>query len=147
MKLRLSTDLVTGLLFIALGSFAMIYGSRYALGTAARMGPGYFPFVVSFALTLIGAILTMRSFVLSGDTIGTIGWRPLAFVLGGTLLFGLLIDRVGLLAAGVLLILSARLADRDFRPIESVILSVSLVAVTAAIFLHGLGLPIKMIRL
>ena len=40
MKVRLSADLLTGLLFVALGGFAIIYGSRYAPGTAARMGPG-----------------------------------------------------------------------------------------------------------
>ncbi len=54
MKLRLSTDLSTGALFLALGGFAIIYGSRYAVGTTARMGPGYFPMLISSALVLVG---------------------------------------------------------------------------------------------
>src|SRR5687767_9449980 len=115
MKLRLSTDLVTGLLFMALGLFAIVYGSRYALGTAARMGPGYYPFVISVALTLIGLALVIRSFFLEGEPIGSIGWRPLLLVLAGTLAFGIFIDRLGLLVSGILLIVAARIADRDFR--------------------------------
>jgi|EndMetStandDraft_5_1072996.scaffolds.fasta_scaffold612462_2 hypothetical protein len=146
MKLRLSTDLVTGLLFMALGLFAIIYGSRYALGTAARMGPGYYPFVISVALTLIGLALVIRSFFLEGEPIGSIGWRPLLLVLAGTLAFGIFIDRLGLLVSGILLIVAARIADRDFRFVESAVLALGLVALTGLVFLYGLGLPIKMIR-
>ena len=63
MKLRLSTDLATGALFIALGGFAIIYGSRYAVGTTARMGPGYFPMLISASLVavVIGGTITWRA--------------------------------------------------------------------------------------
>jgi hypothetical protein len=147
MKLRLSSDLLTGLIFVTLGLFAIVYGSRYPLGTAARMGPGYFPFVISSALTVIGLALMIRSFFIEDEPIGAIGWRPLLFVLAGTLAFGIFIDRLGLAISGVLLIVSARMADRDHRWIETVVLSVLLVALTGAVFLFGLGLPIKMIRI
>ncbi len=146
MKLRLSTDLVTGLLFTALGAFAIIYGSRYPLGTAARMGPGYFPFVISVSLTLIGLVLVIRSFFIDGEKLGVIGWRPLLFVLAGTLAFGIFIDRLGLLVAGILLIVAARCADRDFKLVETLVLAATLVALTGAVFIYGLSLPIKMIR-
>jgi Tripartite tricarboxylate transporter TctB family len=101
MRARLSTDLVTGVLFIALGGFAIVYGSRYALGTAARMGAGYFPLLISVGLVLIGALLVGRSFLTSGDQLEAIGWRPLLLILVGVLAFGLLIDRLGLLIAGI----------------------------------------------
>lgn len=146
MKLRLSTDLATGLLFAALGGFAIIYGARYPLGTAARMGPGYFPLVISITLTVIGLALMIRSFFIESDKIGVIGWRPLLFVLAGTLAFGIFIDRLGLLVSGILLVVAARFADRDFKFVESFILAVGLVLLTAALFLYGLSLPIKMIR-
>jgi hypothetical protein len=147
MKLRLSTDLATGLLFTALGAFAIIYGSRYPLGTAARMGPGYFPLVISIALTLIGLALMIRSFFIEGDKIGVIGWRPLCFILTGTFAFGFFIDRLGLLVSGILLVIAARFADRDFKLAESIGLALALVLLTGAVFVYGLGLPIKMIRL
>ena len=147
MKLRLSTDLATGALFIALGGFAIIYGSRYAVGTTARMGPGYFPMLISSALVLVGAVLVGRALHSAGDALGTIRWRPLVLILVGVLSFGFLIDRAGLLAAGILLIVASRLADRELRPIETAILAIGLTLATGAIFLYGLGLPIKWLRL
>ncbi len=147
MKLRLSTDLATGVLFIALGGFAIIYGWRYAIGTTARMGPGYFPLLISSGLVLVGVILVLRSLLASGDALGKIGWRPLLLVLAGVLAFGLLIDRIGLLVAGVLLIVAARLADRDLRPVETAVLAVVLTLATGTVFLYGLGLPIRWLRI
>ena len=146
MKIRLSTDLVTGLLFVALGVFAIAYGWRYPVGTAARMGPGYFPLMISATLTLIGLALVVRSFLSQEDRLGSIGWRPLALILCGTLIFGLLIDRIGLLVSGILLVIAARLADREFRSVETGILAIAVTLGTGAVFLYGLGLPIKMVR-
>ena len=146
MKLRLSTDLATGVLFVALGGFALLYGSRYAVGTPARMGPGYFPMLIGSSLVLVGAALVARALLVTGEALGAIRWRPLILVLGGVLGFGLLIDRAGLLAAGVLLIAAARLADREVRPLETALLAIGLTLATGAVFLYGLGLPIKWLR-
>jgi hypothetical protein len=147
MKLRLSTDLATGVLFIALGGFALLYGSRYAVGTTARMGPGYFPMLISSGLVLVGAVLVARALFAAGNPFGAILWRPLILVLCGVLSFGLLIDRAGLLAAGVLLVVAARLADREVRPLETALLAIGLTLATGAVFLYGLGLPIKWLRI
>jgi hypothetical protein len=147
MKLRLSTELVSGLLFVALGGFALVYGWRYATGTAARMGAGYFPLLISSGLTLVGIVLIARSLVMAGDPVGVIGWRQLVLVLAGVLGFGLLVDRAGLLAAGIVLIVAARVADREFGLLETALLAIGLTLGAAILFLYGLGLPIKLLRL
>jgi putative tricarboxylic transport membrane protein len=144
MRLRLSTDLLTGILFLALGAFAMIYGSRYPLGTAARMGPGYYPLLASSGLILLGLVLVVRSFIMAMEEVGAINVRPLILILAGTLAFGLLIDRAGLIVAGLLLVFAARLADKGFRSLEVAILAVCLVVFTLAIFRYGLGMPLKL---
>ena len=144
MRIRLSTDLLTGILFLALGGFAMIYGSRYALGTAARMGPGYYPLLASSGLVLIGVVLVARSFLATADEIGVIDIRPLVLVLAGTLAFGLLVDRSGFVLAGVVLVVASRLADRDVRVVETIILALALVVLTLAIFRYGLGMPLRL---
>jgi hypothetical protein len=144
MRIRLSTDLLSGVLFLALGAFAMIYGSRYPLGTAARMGPGYYPLLASSGLVLLGVVLVVRSFVTTAAEVGVINLRPLILILAGTLAFGLLIDRAGLIIAGLVLVFAARLADRDFRPLEVAILAVCLVAFALAIFRYGLGMPLRL---
>lgn len=147
MKVRVSTDLLTGVLFVALGGFAIVYGSRYSLGTAARMGAGYFPLLISCGLLLIGTILIVRASLGAGEALGAIGWRPLVLVLAGVLAFGLLIDRLGLLAAGILLVLAARGADRGFGVLEAALLAAGLTLGAAALFIYGLGLPLRLLRL
>ena len=144
MRIRLSTDLLTGVLFLALGVFAAIYGSRYPLGTAARMGPGYYPLLASSGQILLGLVQVLRSFLTTTGDLGAVNVRPLVLVLAGTLAFGLLIDRSGFVIAGLLLVFAARLADRDFRPVEVAILAVCLVAFTLAIFRYGLGMPLRL---
>jgi len=145
MRIRLTTDLLTGLLFLAIAAFALAYGWNYPFGSPARIGPGYFPKLVSCGLLLLGAILVARSFVLSGDdeTIGEIAWRPLVVVLLGTLAFGLLVERFGFVISGFVVIFAARLADRDFRLLEVTALAAVMVAFVAALFWLGLSLPLR----
>jgi len=144
MKVRLTTDLLTGLLFLALGGFVIVYGSRYAMGSAMRMGPGYFPFLTSICLMLLGLVLVVRSRFRGGKTIGTLALRPLFVVLFATLAFGFLIERAGFLLASIVLAFTSRFADRGFRFGEVAALALFLTALIAAIFRYGLGLPIRM---
>ena len=145
MKIRLTTDLLTGILFLALGGFAIIYGSRYAIGTAARMGPGYFPLIASSGIVLLGAILVVRSWFGGGEEVGSIRVRPVVFVLLGTLLFGVFIERFGLLVAGSVVVIASRLADREFRLGEVILLALGLVLLMAAVFRYALGLPLRVL--
>jgi len=144
MKAFRSIDFLTGLLFLALGGFVILYGLRYAMGTAVRMGPGYFPFVTSVCLMLLGVVLVVRSLLREGKTIENLALRPLFVVLIGTLAFGLLIERAGFLLASIVLAFTSRFADRGFRFGEVAALALFLTALIAAIFRFGLGLPIRM---
>jgi putative tricarboxylic transport membrane protein len=143
MRIRLSTDLLTGLLFLALAAFALAYGWSYPMGTAARIGPGYYPTLVASGLILLGLVLVVRSFFVPSDTIGEISLRPLFFVLLGTLVFGLMVEHSGFVLASIVLVFAARLADRDFRFVEVALLAGVLVAFIAALFWIGLSLPLK----
>ena len=146
MKLRLTTDLCTGLLFLAFGLFVLIYGSRYPLGTTARMGPGYYPLVASAGLCILGAILVGRSVVKgTGDAIDAISFRPLLLILLGTLAFGLLIERAGFLAASVAVVVLTRFAEKDVRLAETIALALGLTAFTTAIFWYALGMPLRLV--
>ncbi|HXF53318.1 MAG TPA: tripartite tricarboxylate transporter TctB family protein [Hyphomicrobiaceae bacterium] len=145
MKQRCSTDLLSGLLFIAFGAFVLVYGLQYPFGTSARMGPGYYPRVVSIGLILVGLILTVRSRFIESEATEPLLVRPLFVVALATAGFGLLIERAGLFAAAVLLIVAARLADRDFRPLEVAALCVVLIAFATAVFWYGLSLPFPLL--
>ena len=145
MRLRLTTDFLTGLLFLGLGAFAIIYGWNYPIGTAARRGPGSYPMILASGLILLGGILVGRSLVTTDDddTLGEIAIRPLAFVLAGTLAFALVVERTGFIIASFILIFAARCADRDFRLVEVTLLAAVLVVFIAALFWLGLSVPLR----
>lgn len=145
MRVRLTADGLTGFFFLALGGFVLVYGARYPIGNAVRMGPGYFPRLVSAGLVLLGLLLVVRSLRRGGETIGSFALRPLLLVLLGTFAFGLLIERVGFCLASIALVFAARLVEREFRIGEVAALALFLTALIAAIFRYGLGLPMRLL--
>ena len=75
-------DFWSGVIFIAIGLFAIIHGAKYTIGTAARMGPGYFPRILGILLIVLGAILALRALRLKGPPLPQWKWRPTVVVLG-----------------------------------------------------------------
>ena len=132
----------SGLIFLAIGAFAMGYGSRYRMGSATNMGPGYFPFVVASVVALLGlasAVTSLRPAHMPKPVV----WHivPLVCVLAGIVAFGLLVEHAGLvlaIAAVVVLGCYQRLVS---RPWEVLAIGIILVVVSVVLFIHGLGMP------
>jgi hypothetical protein len=146
MNIRNSSDLLTAILFLALGFAALFYsGTHYALGTPSRMGAGFFPTLLSIGLIFIGVILLLQTFFDQDEAVGEIDVRVVLFVLAGTFLFGLLIESAGLLVASAALVLAARIADRGFNVIETLVLAAGLFALSAGLFRYALGMPLHLL--
>ena len=95
-RIKSPQDLGAGIMFIVIGVLGMIFGQELAFGTAARMGPGYFPMILSGLIAFIGVIVGFRGFVLEGPPIGKIPLKPLTVILVTLLAFVFLIDVIGL---------------------------------------------------
>jgi hypothetical protein len=139
---RSPKDLAAGLLFIAAGIAAIAIAANYTLGTAARMGPGYFPRMLGVLLIVLGAILAARSLRLNGPPLPGWKWRPVLVTLGSVVLFGLIVTRVGLAISAIILIVLASAASHEFRPREAVISGIVLAALAVGVFVIGLKLQI-----
>src|SRR4029453_2215896 len=90
----------------------------YSMGTPARMGPGFFPFylgVILFALGVFIAVGGFRGTANAESKVERFHWRPILFVLISVVLFGLLLKIVGMLLAGILLVVGASLGSHEFR--------------------------------
>ena len=140
MNIRISTDVATGAFFCILGAGTIYIGAGYPMGSLARMGPGYFPLLLSLGLIGIGLILLGRSLVTESAVIGEIVLRPLLVVVGSTLAFGLLIEDWGFPIAGLALIGGICMARPGLRPLEMVALAVGLVGFCMILFSYLLGL-------
>ena len=60
-SIRNPRDFWAGLLFIGIGVFAIAVGTNYQLGSAARMGPGYFPRILGILLLILGTLITVNT--------------------------------------------------------------------------------------
>ena len=68
-------DFVSGLMFMAVGGGFAWGAVDYEIGEAARMGPGYFPFMLGMILLGLGALVAFNGFKSGppdGDRIGAI---------------------------------------------------------------------------
>jgi putative tricarboxylic transport membrane protein len=140
--LRNPKDLWPGVIFVATGLAAVLFGREYSLGTTTKMGPGYFPAVLGVMLALIGLALVVRSFLLAGEQLGGFALKPLGLVLGATVLFGLLLRGAGMVVALVVLAAVSASASRQFQWAPAVALAVGLAAFSVLVFTKALGLPI-----
>ena len=142
MVIRSPKDFWAGLLFIGLGILAITVGSRYALGTAARMGPGYFPRILGILLLVLGALITFRGVRWDGDRIHTWRWRPTVVVLVSVVIYGIIIGWLCISISTVLLIVGASAASHEFRWKESVVAGLLLSALAVGVFVIGLSVQL-----
>ena len=94
MNLKNQKDFFSGLLFMAIGVSFAWSASRYTIGSAAKMGPGYFPLLLGALLTVLGGVLVYKALVFEtedGGRIGAWAWRPVGFVVLANLVFGVMI--------------------------------------------------------
>jgi len=138
-------DFWTGIIYIVFGTAAIIMARDYGMGTALKMGPAYFPTVLSVLLILIGIISLVRSFIRPGTPIGRYAFKGLLLVTASTILFGIIIRGAGLVIALPLLVIVSSYASKQFRWKHSLAMAVGLTVFCILIFLEGLGLPLPIL--
>ncbi len=128
-------------MLIAIGAAAMVIARGYPMGTALRMGPGYFPTALGAVLCLFGLYLVVRGVRTSEMIEGDWSLRALVVLPLSLILFGVLIDRAGFIPALIVLIIGSAAARQEFRLGEVVLLAIVLTLFCVAVFIWGLGLP------
>jgi hypothetical protein len=144
MRIKNLKDFYAGLMFTLFG-MAFTWGAlRYSMGTAAKMGPGYFPFMLGGFLTALGVIIFVRSLVSEsvGGLVGRLIFKPTLLVFGSIAAFALLLKVAGLVVSIFAIILISSFASHDLRFKESLISAILLCVASLAIFVYGLNLQI-----
>ncbi len=143
----LNKDVLAGALFILVGATGLWLGQDYAIGTAFRMGPGYFPRVLCGLLVLVGAIVALKGVIAGGERPDPIHWRPLIMVTLAVLAFGGMIGNFGLLPAAAVVVFLGATGGPEFRLLEGVIVATLLTAAAIAIFKFGLAMTMPILDL
>ena len=50
-------DVVGGLVIVGIGGLFLLFGRELPVGSSFRMGPGYFPTILSWLMVALGAVM------------------------------------------------------------------------------------------
>ncbi len=153
MRIRNHRDFWAGTMFLVIGVAFAVFAQQYALGTPARMGPGFFPTMLGVLLALLGLAIVLRSFAGSGGElrVAAVRWRPLVLILLSVLVFAIGLPRLGVVVSIALLVGISSLAAEDFRWKETLASIAVLIALSWLVFVKGLDLqfpvwPVFLVR-
>lgn len=138
------TNGICGAAFIATGLFFVWQALSLEIGTAFRMGPGYFPLVLACILTLLGVAVLVQATRVQGEPIGPIAIRGMLFILPAPIFFGLTVRGLGFVLALFFTALIASFASHKMSPLVAVLLSAVLTVFSVGVFSYGLGLPFQL---
>jgi hypothetical protein len=137
-------DLLAGLIFIGFG-LAFGYASlTYEIGTALRMGPGYFPLILSGVILLLGVVIFVQSLAAGPDEIplGRVPWLGLILLTGGLIFFGVTVRGLGLAPSLFVATFMSAFASERTGVVGAFLLATALTAVCILIFIWALGLSL-----
>lgn len=145
-------SIVSGVAVMAIGAVALYQISGLNFGNPARMGPGFFPAMLSGTLIILGAgiiisaLRTSRVYTGSeeaeGGTSPRIAIPKLLIVLCSIASFALMIGRFGLVPSLAVAIGISTFASRNRDLKRTAILIFAVPLVSLVIFRYGLGLSI-----
>jgi len=135
-----------GLFFIGLGSAALWLSRDYPVGDLTRMGPGYFPRMLSIGMICLGVLIVRQGLPglaggngLRGGLDRSFWLIPLSLVV-----FGFAVEPLGVVAALALSLAVAGFGHREARIKDIAISIVILIVLSVLIFVVALKLPLRL---
>jgi putative tricarboxylic transport membrane protein len=135
-----------GLFFIALGAAALWVSRGYPLGTLQRMGPGYFPRMLSIGMICLGVLIVRQGLpdLATGKELRGGPHRSFWLIPLSLVVFGLSVELFGVVIALALALAVAGFAHREARIVEIAISIVTLIVLCVLIFVVALKLPLHL---
>ena len=147
MKIRNQRDFGAGIMFIVVGAFFAIIATQYRMGTAAKMGPGYFPFWLGVLMAFIGLLLLFNSLSKKTEVEKMPKWdfKIMLWITGSVVLYGILLPTMGFIVAIFALVFASASVSHDFGWKGTALNAVFLVGFTYLAFVKGLGLTFPLL--
>ena len=137
---------LSGLMFLGIGAVAIYIAQDYPMGSALRMGPGYFPIVLGGIIGLFGIYELIKGILKPEPIIGNWSVRALIILPLSAVIFGILMEHAGFIPALIVLVIVSAAAGDEFKWWEVVALAIGLTIGCTALFIWGLGLPYPLIQ-
>jgi hypothetical protein len=139
-------DLGAGAVFVTFGLAFALTARTYEVGSALRMGPGFFPLVLGSILVLLGLAIGVKAFVApEHGELSIVPWRSAALVVAAILFFGFAVRGLGVAPTLLVSVLLAALAGRGVRVLPAAVIAAVLTVLSILIFIVGLNLPLPLL--
>jgi Tripartite tricarboxylate transporter TctB family len=140
-------DFIGGVIAVAFGAFMLDKALDYPMGSMLRMGPGFFPAVISALIIMLGGALALRA-LRPRPTVTSveIRFRPVIIISLAVVVFALMIERFGIVPATMTLVLVSSLAGARLRAWRALIMAAATTAAIYAIFIVILQMPFTVAR-
>ena len=147
MKIRNQRDFGAGVMYMVIGLFFAIVATRYQYGSAAKMGPGYFPFWLGMLMAAMGLLVLVRSLRAKAtiEAIPKFNFKVIGLITGSIILYGILLPKMGFIVAVLVLVMVASSASKEFSWKVALINAVVLIAFTYSVFVTGLKLQFPLL--
>ena len=144
-------DFYAGGLTVLLGAAVTLDSMTYTLGTLTHMGPGMFPLMLGITLTFIGVLIlgaAMATPLSDDENIMPKNreWRGWGCILAGPVLFIILGEFFGLVAATFACVFVPALGDRTSTVKGSALLAAGVTFFGVLLFTYVLKIPFPMFR-
>ncbi|KRA95589.1 hypothetical protein ASD83_18230 [Devosia sp. Root685] len=145
LTIPVNKDVVAGAIFLAFAIGFGLVSTAYPMGSAAQMGPGYYPLLLSGVLGLLGLFIAFAGWRKPAAQMVVV--RPVALlcVLAAPLLFALTLRPLGFVAAVILTSLLATVAAPRMSWIARILTALGLALGCTAIFIWALGIPLPLL--
>lgn len=143
--IRNPKDVLSGLLFLAIAGVFAWQARDLPMGSAVRMGPGYFPMLLSALLGILGLVVLVNGLRFQGEMPRGIAWRALLVLSGVVIFFGFAVRPLGFLPTLAITVFAAATASQMFKLVTALLITVAMVGFAWAVFIKGLGLPLQLI--
>lgn len=138
-------DVEAGMLFTLFGAATAVLSLQYDIGTAAEMGPGYFPLAMGTLLTIIGLVILVDGLASDGEEAHNLHFKSMTVVALSLVAFAVLIVNAGLIFAVPGLVFISLLASDHFSVGRAFILSAGLLLFCYLVFVRFLGVAVPMV--
>ncbi|MEO3388002.1 tripartite tricarboxylate transporter TctB family protein [Mesorhizobium sp. CAU 1741] len=139
------TDLVSGLILVAIGLYFTVGALDYRMGTLTRMGPGFIPVSLGVVCIVLGLAVGIVSLGREG-ALPEVHWRAVVPVIASIAAFALILPRAGMLPAIAVTVGIAALASPRSRPLPTALVALCVGLLLWVGFIKILGMPIPVLR-
>ena len=147
MNIRNQKDFGAGIMYMVIGLFFTILATQYQMGTAAKMGPGYFPFWLGLLMTALGLLILVKSLSAKAaiEKIPKFDWKIIGMITGSVVLYGILLPTMGFIIAIAVLVFMSASASHEFHWKGTLVNAIVLIVFTYSVFVLGLKLQFPLL--